>query len=253
MLHWYMRSWWIIAPPTILLAVLQVWAHTGQRYVTGKPAQDFGIPLGHGELPLLLWLALPLLAAALWLLIGIVLTLFRRLPIATLAWKAAALVIALALISVPRQTWDEVLVRTIGPGEIAGELLGAAAQHGDTDTIRKLLEMGTPVDVRNNTSPSKVTALQVAVLNKQTEAAKLLLERGADPNRTAYEASPLMWAVDASNVPLVRLLLQHGANACASGVRYNRSVRTVVTIASVAKQRAHPDILALIPDCPGNQ
>lgn len=251
MLRWYMRSWWLIAPPTILLAVLQVWAHTAQRYTTGMPARDFGIALGHGELPLLLWLMIPLLAAALWLLAGIVAALFQR-PLTELALKAALLVVALALIFVPRQTWDDVLVRTVGPGAIAGELLGAAARHGDTATIRRFLDMGTSVDAPDNTSPSKVTALQVAVLNQQTEAAAILLERGADPNRIAYEASPLMWAVDKSDVPLVRLLLKHGANPCVSGVRYNRSVRTVVTIGNVAEQRANPEILALVPNCPSS-
>lgn len=234
-----------------MLAVLQVWAHTGQRYATGKPAQDFGIALGHGELPLLLWLALPLLAAALWLLAGIFVALFHR-PLTELAWKAALLIVALSLVSLPGRTWDEVLVRTIGPGRIAGELLGMAARKGDGDTIRRLLGMGAPVDAPDLTSPSKVTALQVAVLNQQAEAAALLLEHGADPNRIAYEASPLMWAVDKSDVPIVRLLLRHGANACVSGVRYDRSVRTVVTIGTVAAQRANPDILALIPACPNN-
>jgi len=57
------------------------------------------------------------------------------------------------------------------------------------------------------------TALHIASCLGHTEIAKLLVDKGADPNAKDYLGfTPLHWATAMSHVELVNLLLQHGAD-----------------------------------------
>ena len=65
------------------------------------------------------------------------------------------------------------------------------------------------------------TALHLAIFGKQEEAARVLLDRGADPNAQSTGAiarvPPLGTAAFVRSVPLARLLLDYGADANGRG------------------------------------
>ncbi|MCT6855364.1 MAG: ankyrin repeat domain-containing protein, partial [Bombella apis] len=54
-----------------------------------------------------------------------------------------------------------------------------AARNGETDLVTQFLDAGMPADCTNNQG---YTPLIVATYNEQLDTARLLLERGADPN-----------------------------------------------------------------------
>jgi len=87
-----------------------------------------------------------------------------------------------------------------------------AVRRGDPAGVRAALDAGVPVD-----TPFRYerTALSFATDRASLEIVRLLLERGADPNKkdTFYGATPMTWASGKGNVEMVRLLLEHGAQA----------------------------------------
>jgi ankyrin repeat protein len=92
-----------------------------------------------------------------------------------------------------------------------------AAFRGDHAMARFLLDSGADI----NSSEGFGTALIQAAWNDQTEMAKYLLKRNANPNQADFMAdfTPLHWAAgsERSNPDLVNALLKHGANPNAEG------------------------------------
>src|SRR5690606_35793731 len=85
--------------------------------------------------------------------------------------------------------------------------LPAAAMAGDTAAVRRLLELGFPVDA---TDDKGCTALLRAAGGGHAQALDLLLERGADPQRAAHTgATPLSAAVSMRHGAIVDRLLAH--------------------------------------------
>jgi ankyrin repeat protein len=73
-----------------------------------------------------------------------------------------------------------------------------------------LLDAGATVDAWDGRHDA--TPLLMAVFRGQTEAARLLLDAGADVNVVGGEGdNPLRWAAGAGDPELVRLLLDRGA------------------------------------------
>ena len=90
-----------------------------------------------------------------------------------------------------------------------------AARTGSLDTIRLLLDSGADVNLSGPTGDDwDATALQHAILARQPGAVRLLLERGADPNRVAgpNAPAPLLLAAGDTDPTFVNLLLAHGAD-----------------------------------------
>jgi cytochrome c len=84
-----------------------------------------------------------------------------------------------------------------------------AAQKGDVAGIAVALDAGANINESDAIGPP----LYYAVSGAQLEAAKLLIERGADVNAlSAFGVGPLGPAVTNRNVELIKLLLNHGAN-----------------------------------------
>jgi cytochrome c len=84
-----------------------------------------------------------------------------------------------------------------------------AAQKGDVAAIVAALDAGVNV----NESDGTATPLFYAISRRHFEAAKLLIERGADVNKpSALGALPLAPAAGQGKIEFIKLLLDHGAN-----------------------------------------
>jgi ankyrin repeat protein len=95
-----------------------------------------------------------------------------------------------------------------------------AARTGSLDTITRLLDAGADVNLPGPTGDDwDATPLQHAILARQPGAVRLLLDRGADPNRVAgpHAPSPLLLAAGDTDPTFVNLLLAHGANPAIEG------------------------------------
>ena len=80
------------------------------------------------------------------------------------------------------------------------------------DLAELLVERGTPVDSTNGMG---MTALHIVAREGTVEAARWLLERGANVNAVEPEhySTPLGWAARRGRREMARLLLDHGADA----------------------------------------
>lgn len=91
-----------------------------------------------------------------------------------------------------------------------------AAERNRDDVLQTLIEAGYDVNAMLSNDWSKMhedrrsTALYSAVVNRNVEAATMLLEAGADPNLDIF--NPLLVAVRKGSMEIVALLIKHGAN-----------------------------------------
>jgi ankyrin repeat protein len=108
---------------------------------------------------------------------------------------------------------DEERARKLLPADSELSVFEAAA-FGRVDRLRGLLD-GDPAQA-SAFSDDGFTALHLAIYGEQEEAARLLLERGADPNALSVgdiaRVPPLGTAAFVRSVPLARLLLDSGAD-----------------------------------------
>lgn len=87
--------------------------------------------------------------------------------------------------------------------------LHKAARTGDITAMKTILSGKVNLKARSDHK----TALHDAVTNGQVEAARLLIDSGADINEQAYfRCTPLHFAASYGYVGMVQLLLQKGAN-----------------------------------------
>jgi len=98
----------------------------------------------------------------------------------------------------------------LAAGAAESDILFDAARKGDVTRIRAALDNGVPVDAKWRYGQ---TALFIAAFHGHTDAAKLLVERGADVNvtDTFYSFTALNAAAQKDNVAIVNLLLDKGA------------------------------------------
>mmetsp|Transcript_12779 Transcript_12779/g.30588 ORF Transcript_12779/g.30588 Transcript_12779/m.30588 type:complete len:158 (+) Transcript_12779:105-578(+) len=83
------------------------------------------------------------------------------------------------------------------------------AQNGDFVRLRRLLDAGAKVDVRNQDGES---AICIAAANGHMEVCKALIGSGCDINATTDDYStPLMLAAEEGHLAICRLLLESGA------------------------------------------
>jgi ankyrin repeat protein len=90
-----------------------------------------------------------------------------------------------------------------------------AARNGSLDKVSFLLDSGSDINLPSPTGDGwDATPLQHAILARQSGAVRLLLDRGADPNRAAgpNSPSPLVLAAGDTDPIFVNLLLAHGAS-----------------------------------------
>ncbi|WP_132985837.1 ankyrin repeat domain-containing protein [Luteimonas terricola] len=116
----------------------------------------------------------------------------------------------------------------------AGDL-PAAAMAGDTGAVRRLLELGFPVDAADDKG---CTALLRAAGGGHADTLELLLQRGADAQRAAHTgATPLSAAVSMRHGAIVERLL-------ATGAALEQRLPGDVTVLMLAAALGMPDICA---------
>jgi ankyrin repeat protein len=89
-----------------------------------------------------------------------------------------------------------------------------AARSGSVEAINILLDSGADVNLPGPTGDDwDATPLQHAILERQPAAVRVLLERGADPNRGANGSlTPLFLAAGDTDPTILKLLLARGAD-----------------------------------------
>ena len=102
------------------------------------------------------------------------------------------------------------------PLESQAAAIHDAAKKGDVGAIAAALDAGANV----NESDGLAAALHYAVNRQHLDAAKLLVERGADVNAVSkLGGTPLMAAVTKNRLEFITLLLAHGADPNATTVK----------------------------------
>jgi uncharacterized protein len=152
-------------------------------------------------------------------------------------WEAAALGRDERLHALLRD--DPALVNAYAPDGFMP--LGLAAFFAPAATVRRLLDAGADVGAaaRND---MRVQPLHAAVASRNLEAARLLLDRGADPNaRQQVGYTPLMGAAGSGRDDLVDLLLDHGADPTAAA-------EDGKTAAAVARDHGHAALADRLED-----
>jgi len=88
-----------------------------------------------------------------------------------------------------------------------------AAHDGDLAAVREHLASGAQPDARSDEGGCDAcTLLHQAADGGQVEVARLLLDRGADPNaRAGHARTPLHYAAGGQSAEVTRLLLERGA------------------------------------------
>lgn len=111
----------------------------------------------------------------------------------------------------------------------------AAAIAGDADAVRRLLDLGFPVDA---VDAQGCTALLRACGGGHRAVVELLLARGANPQHTAHTgATPLSAAVSMRHGEIVDRLL-------AAGAPLEQRLPNDVTVLMLAAALGHPDLCA---------
>lgn len=102
--------------------------------------------------------------------------------------------------------------------------LALAAAFGHNDIVRLLISKGADPNLRS-TALGGVPPLQSAVFGKNLEAVALLIEAGADVNgRQGGGFTALMGAGQNGDAPMVRFLLEHGADPALADGEGKRAV-----------------------------
>ncbi|NOR44734.1 MAG: hypothetical protein GQ534_04035 [Candidatus Delongbacteria bacterium] len=100
------------------------------------------------------------------------------------------------------------------------------------DIMKLLLENGAEVNLRNKMN---MTALTVAVISNKVNAVKLLLENNAEVNivSTLNNQTPLMFALQNKNLPIIKMLKDKAADIYAKDSYGNTALLNAITLNSV--------------------
>ena len=140
------------------------------------------------------------------------------------AYTNPELVAAVRAADPPLDAWDTILIGEADPLPAPDEWspdgftpLHLAAYAGNAEAARRLLERGADPNLVARASFARVTPLGTAAFAGSVEVARLLLDNGADANASGEGGGgPLHTAAQNGNRELVELLLEHGADPSAA-------------------------------------
>jgi len=177
--------------------------------------QMIGFSMAH-TMPLMILAGLIGLGGGLlWFLVSLVWLFRRRFRIPIFDWLPIVLLALLGvMISVPYETWEELMVRSLGRSRHGGEFLVQAASENKRRFVDLLLRKEYDVNYENG---SGSTPLSGASVQGNDEMVRFLISRGADVNRKdrSVGESPLMAAAEMGKFGTVKVLLDKGAEPCA--------------------------------------
>ena len=104
-----------------------------------------------------------------------------------------------------------------------------AAKRDRPDALALLLELGSPLEVQDRTGKR---ALHEAAAHNALQAAKFLIERGAeiDPRESSYNGTPIGWAAHGDRTEMVQFLSRHSRDIWTLGFNgYIDRVREILT------------------------
>lgn len=128
------------------------------------------------------------------------------------------------------------MVVLLAPLVQAGSLHDAASV-GDVDKVKRLLDKGARLNVRNIEG---FAPLHVAAFTGHTEVVKLLIAAGAEVNvRDKYEQTPLLLAASEGQLNVVEVLISNGADV-------NARANNGVTPLKAAVAGHHGSVVALL-------
>jgi hypothetical protein len=119
-------------------------------------------------------------------------------------------------------------------GETGFTRLHAAAALGRTDSVLRLIENGTPIDIADNDG---FTPLDFAVSQSHPAVVRVLLDKGANVNPHADNTgrtSPLKDAVSQGNIELASWLLEKGARVNFAGGSGRRPLHSAAVLGNLA-------------------
>ena len=89
----------------------------------------------------------------------------------------------------------------------------SAVDQGDSEAVRLLVDHGCPVNVISSDPSFHETPLVVALKNGNVEAAKQLINFGADPKLVCSGYIPLHWAIFIGKLAAIKLLVDNDPNS----------------------------------------
>ena len=197
--------------------------------------QMVGFGLAHGAAPLMLAAGLVgLPCGLLWMLVSLLFLFRRKFRIPVFDWLPMALLSFLVVtLLIPYETWEELLVRTVGRPAHGGEFLVQAAAQNKLRFVRLLLREGFDI----NFETGGTTPLSGAANGGHEEMVRFLISKGADPNRKNRVSgeSAFMSAAEMGQLGTVKVLLSSGAAPCATDKEGH-------TAEGLARKYHHPDI-----------
>ena len=109
-------------------------------------------------------------------------------------------------------------------------LYTAIEKGGCIDLVLKLIDDGANINATNSEGYS---VLSTAIINKDWDVVRALLDKGAEVN-TEEEATPLMYAAEQKNWELVKELLARGADVLPGGSNFDHAPVPVLSLAANA-------------------
>jgi Ankyrin repeats (3 copies) len=155
-----------------------------------------------------------LLGTLLWLAVSLVLLIRKRFRLPVIDWIPVILSILLvALVSVPYEAWEELMVRIAGPGSHGSDFLVQAAGQDKQRFVALLLRKGHDVNYEDHGGAIPLSATSLGGHEKMI---RFLISKGAQVNRKdrMIGETPLIGAAEMGQLGSVKALLENGADPC---------------------------------------
>jgi len=229
---WTITGYLLFCAAAILVG-RSVYEETILTWVSGP--QMVGFAMAHGALaPLLIVESVSMLGTLLWLAASFVLLLWKKFRLPVMDWIPIVLSLLLvALISVPYETWEELMVRIAGPGSHGSDFLVQAAGQDKRRFVTLLLSKGYDINYEGLDGTTPLSATSVGGHEKMI---RFLISRGAEVNRKSGSVgeTPLA-AAGMGQLGSVKVLLENGADPCLTD-------KVGHTAEGLAKEYHHSDI-----------